>query len=43
MIGKVLEVYFCLSDGESGKYDKIKEVIFKWYELILEVYREKFW
>ncbi|XP_052713999.1 uncharacterized protein LOC128187632 [Crassostrea angulata] len=40
--GKALEAYSRLSDGESGKYDKIKEAILKRYELTSEAYREKF-
>lgn len=42
LTGKALEAYSRLSDGESGKYDKIKEAILKRYELTSEAYREKF-
>lgn len=36
LTGKALEAYSRLSDGESGKYDKIKEAILKRYELTSE-------
>lgn len=42
LTGKAFEAYSRLSDGESGKYGKIKEAILKRYELTSEAYREKF-
>lgn len=42
LLGKVFEVYFRLLDEESDNYDVIKIVILKRYELILEVYWDKF-
>uniref|UniRef100_A0A8W8HLS0 CCHC-type domain-containing protein n=1 Tax=Magallana gigas TaxID=29159 RepID=A0A8W8HLS0_MAGGI len=42
LTGKALEAYSRLSDGESCKYDKIKEAILKRYELTSKAYREKF-
>lgn len=42
LTGKAFEAYSRLSDGESGRYDKIKEAILKRYELTSEAYREKF-
>ena len=42
VIGKAREIYTQLSLEQSSDYDKVKEVILKAYELVLEAYRQKF-
>ena len=42
VIGKAREIYTQLSLEQSSDYDKVKEVIFKAYELVPEAYRQKF-
>ena len=42
VIGKALEIYTQLSLEQSSDYDKVKELIFKAYELVPEAYRQKF-
>ena len=42
VIGKAREIYTQLSLEQSSDYDKVKELIFKAYELVPEAYRQKF-
>ena len=42
VIGKARDIYTQLSLEQSSDYDKVKEVIFKAYELVPEAYRQKF-
>ena len=42
VIGKAREIYIQLSLEQSSDYDKVKELIFKAYELVPEAYRQKF-
>ena len=42
VIGKAREIYTQLSLEQSSDYDKVKELILKAYELVLETYRLKF-
>ena len=42
VIGKAREIYTQLSLEQSSDYDKVKELILKAYELVLEAYRQKF-
>ena len=42
VIGKAREIYTQLSLEQSSDYDKVKELILKAYELVPEVFRQKF-
>ena len=42
VIGKAREIYTQLSLEQSSNYDTVKELILKAYELVPEVYRQKF-
>lgn len=41
-MGKAQEAYSALSIEDSGSYDKVKGVILKAYELVLEDYSQRF-
>ena len=42
LVGKAQEIYGSLSVEQSSNYDHVKEAILKAYELVPEVYRQKF-
>ena len=43
VICKAREIYTKLSLEQSSNYDKVKELILNVYELVSDVYRQKFW
>ena len=42
LVGKAQEIYGSLSVEQSSNYERVKEAILKAYELVPEVYRQKF-
>ena len=42
LVGKAQEIYGSLSVDQSSNYEQVKEAILKAYELVPEVFRQKF-